>query len=31
MYDCDVENKKLINRISRIQGQVNSVKEKTYY
>ncbi|WP_421715864.1 metal-sensing transcriptional repressor [Arcobacter arenosus] len=28
MYDCDAENKKLINRISRIQGQVNSVKEK---
>ncbi len=28
MYECDAENKKLINRLSRIQGQVNSVKEK---
>lgn len=28
MYECDIENKKLINRISRIQGQVSSVKDK---
>jgi DNA-binding FrmR family transcriptional regulator len=28
MYQCNVENKKLINRINRIQGQVGSVKEK---
>ncbi len=28
MYQCDVENKKLINRINRIYGQVNSVKKK---
>lgn len=28
MYQCDLENKKLINRINRIQGQVNSVKKK---
>ena len=28
MYQCNVENKKLINRINRIQGQVNSVKKK---
>lgn len=28
MYECNTENKKLINRISRIQGQVSSVKEK---
>ena len=28
MYQCDVENKKLINRINRIAGQVNSLKTK---
>ena len=28
MYQCNIENKKLINRINRIQGQVNSVKDK---
>lgn len=28
MYQCDIENKKLLNRINRIQGQVNSVKNK---
>jgi len=28
MYQCKIENKKLINRINRIQGQVNSVKTK---
>ena len=28
MYQCDIENKKLINRINRISGQVNSLKEK---
>jgi len=28
MYQCEIENKKLINRINRIQGQVNSVKTK---
>ena len=28
MYQCDIENKKLINRISRISGQVNSLKAK---
>lgn len=28
MYQCNIENKKLINRINRIQGQVNSVKSK---
>jgi len=28
MYQCDVENKKLLNRINRISGQVNSVKKR---
>ena len=28
MYQCDVENKKLINRINRISGQVNGLKTK---
>ena len=28
MYECNVENKKLINRINRIAGQVNSLKTK---
>jgi DNA-binding FrmR family transcriptional regulator len=28
MYQCDIENKKLINRINRISGQVNSLKSK---
>lgn len=28
MYKCDAENKKLINRINRISGQVNSLKKK---
>jgi DNA-binding FrmR family transcriptional regulator len=28
MYECKVENKKLINRINRISGQVNSLKGK---
>lgn len=28
MYECKVENKKLINRINRISGQVNSLKNK---
>jgi DNA-binding FrmR family transcriptional regulator len=28
MYQCDIENKKLINRISKIVGQVNSLKQK---
>ena len=28
MYECDVENKKLINRINRISGQVNSLKKR---
>lgn len=28
MYQCKVENKKLINRINRISGQVSSVKDK---
>jgi|GEM_PF-707431 len=28
MYECKVENKKLINRINRISGQVNSLKTK---
>ena len=28
MYECKVENKKLINRINRIAGQVNSLKTK---
>ncbi len=28
MYECEIENKKLINRISRISGQVNSLKVK---
>lgn len=27
-YCCDVERKKLINRINRIAGQVNSVQKK---
>jgi regulator of replication initiation timing len=27
MYQCDIENKKLINRINRILGQVNSLKK----
>jgi DNA-binding FrmR family transcriptional regulator len=26
MYQCDIENKKLINRINRIGGQVNALK-----
>jgi len=26
MYPCDIENKKLINRINRIAGQVNALK-----
>lgn len=28
MYQCDIENKKLINRINRISGQVNSLKNR---
>jgi len=28
MYQCNIENKKLINRINRISGQVNSLKTK---
>jgi DNA-binding FrmR family transcriptional regulator len=28
MYECDVENKKLINRIKRISGQVESLKKR---
>ena len=28
MYQCDIENKKLINRINRISGQVNSLKKR---
>ncbi|SFV62840.1 FIG00388072: hypothetical protein [hydrothermal vent metagenome] len=28
MYECNVENKKLINRINRIAGQVNALKTK---
>jgi DNA-binding FrmR family transcriptional regulator len=28
MYECNVENKKLINRINRISGQVNALKTK---
>ena len=28
MYQCEVENKKLLNRISRISGQVNSLKKR---
>ncbi|MCV6606785.1 MAG: metal-sensing transcriptional repressor [Campylobacterales bacterium] len=28
MYNCQVENKKLINRINRISGQVNALKDK---
>jgi len=28
MYQCEVENTKLINRINRISGQVNSLKRR---
>ena len=28
MYQCEVENKKLINRINRISGQVNGLKSR---
>lgn len=28
MYECDIENKKLINRINRIEGQVKSLKKR---
>jgi len=28
MYQCDVENKKLTNRINRIAGQVNALKSR---
>lgn len=28
MYECKIENKKLINRINRIAGQVNALKTK---
>ena len=28
MYQCDAENKKLINRINRISGQVSSLQKK---
>ena len=28
MYECDIENKKLINRINRIEGQVKALKTK---
>jgi DNA-binding FrmR family transcriptional regulator len=28
MRDCTVENKKLINRVSRIEGQVKALKSK---
>jgi DNA-binding FrmR family transcriptional regulator len=28
MYQCNIENKKLINRINRISGQVDSLKTK---
>ena len=30
MYQCDIENKKLTNRINRIAGQVNSLKDKLH-
>lgn len=28
MYNCDIENKKLINRVNRIAGQVNALKSR---
>ena len=28
MYECKIENKKLLNRINRIAGQVNSLKKR---
>jgi DNA-binding FrmR family transcriptional regulator len=28
MYQCEVENKKLINRMKRISGQVNSLQKR---
>jgi len=28
MYQCEIENKKLINRINRISGQVNALKKR---
>lgn len=28
MYHCDIENKKLINRVNRIAGQVNALKAR---
>ncbi len=28
MYQCDIENKKLINRINRIAGQVNGLQKR---
>jgi DNA-binding FrmR family transcriptional regulator len=28
MYQCNIENKKLINRINRISGQVNALKRR---
>ena len=28
MYHCEVENKKLINRVNRIAGQVNALKSR---
>ncbi len=28
MYQCEIESKKLISRINRISGQVNSVKKR---
>ena len=28
MYQCDIENKKLINRINRIGGQVGALKSR---
>jgi DNA-binding FrmR family transcriptional regulator len=31
MYQCEIENKKLINRINRISGQVNSLKKRFRY
>ncbi len=31
MRDCKVENKKLINRINRIEGQVKALKKRLEY
>lgn len=27
-YNCDIENKKLINRVNRIEGQVKALKKR---